>query len=52
MMLDNQQHGTFKERASKQTLSYAEAGLNSAVNVVESDNGWLTSGYTGRARPR
>ncbi len=46
MMLDNQQHGTSKERASKQTLSYAEAGLNSAVNVVEGSTGWLTSGYT------
>ena len=46
MMLDNQQQGTFKERASKTNLSYSEAALNSAVLGVENDNSWLTAPFT------
>ena len=49
MMLDNQQHGTSKERESKTTLSYDEAALNSAILGVENDNSWLTTLFTNTA---
>ena len=47
VMLDNQQHATFKERTSKTSLYYADAALSSAASAAENDTTWLTnSSYT------
>ena len=46
VLLANQQGATFKERASKTSQTYAEAGLNSAIAALENDNSWLTTPYT------
>jgi len=46
MMLSNQQHMTSKDRASKTSLYYAEAALNSGAAALENDNSWLTAAYT------
>ncbi len=46
VLLANEQGATFKERASKTSQTYAEAGLNSAIAALESDNSWLTTPYT------
>ncbi len=40
LMLGNEQQATFKERASKTSQSYAEAGLNSAISGLENDGSW------------
>jgi hypothetical protein len=46
MLLDNQLHGTYTERASKTSMYYAEAGLASAVDNLKNNTAWLTSSYT------
>ena len=46
MLLDNQQHGTYKERASKTSLYYSEAALNSALGALKTDTSWLTTPFT------
>ncbi len=43
VMLDNQQHATFKERSSKTSLYYADAALSSAASAAENDTTWLTN---------
>ena len=46
MLLDNQQQGTYTERASKTSLYYSEAALNSALSAVKTDTSWLTTPFT------
>jgi Tfp pilus assembly protein PilX len=49
MLTVNQQGATARERASKTSMYYAEAALNSAVATVKGTDTWHTAAYSGSA---